>query len=76
MSVVIFSMAPIIPKISPLRRGRNRIVDCAGRIGLFTTEHAETRFAGHGRKFENFPSDQPLAILPYRMDLGEKPMEA
>ena len=36
----------------------------------FTTDHAETRFAGHGRQFEKFPSDLSLAILPQNMDLG------
>ena len=32
---------------------------------LFTTEHAETRFAGHGRQFEKSPSGPALAILPH-----------
>ena len=38
----------------------------------FTTDHAETRFAGHGRQFEKFPSDLSLAILPQDMDLGRR----
>ena len=54
-----------------IERGRRLIIDLEGTDPTrFTTDHAETRFAGHGRQFEKYPSDLALAILPQNMDLG------